>query len=281
MLVTGATGTVGRQVARQLIAAGVPVRALVRDPARAGLPGADLFTGDLTDPDGLACAFDGVGAVFLVWPFGRPEGAEAVLAHAGNARVVYLSVATVDDALTEQTDPNARLHAAVEHAVRTSAPQWTILRPYAFAANTLRWAEQVRRGVVAEAYGEAAMSLVDEADIAAVAVHALTGEGHDGRTYELTGTEPLTKYAQVRAIAEATGRDIRFEETPRADAAAAMLTTGWGPEVVEGILDAQRGMVAHPRPVTGTVERVTGRPARTFADWAAAHSALFAPEETR
>lgn len=278
----GATGTVGREVVRQLAAAGVPVRALVRDPARAEPTGADLFVGDLTDPEGLADAFDGVSAVFLVWPFARPEGVENVLAHAGKARVVYLSVATVDDALVEQPDPNARLHAAVEHTVRSTIPQWTILRPYAFAANTLRWAEQVRRGVVAEAYGEAAMSLVDEADIAAVAVHALTGEGHDGRTYELTGTEPLTKYAQVRDIAEATCRDVRFEETPRADAAAAMLTMGWDPEVVDGILDAQRDMVARPRPVTATVEQVTGRPARTFADWAAAHAALFAPtEETR
>lgn len=281
MLVTGATGTVGRELVGRLTAAGTPVRALVRDPRRAALPGAELFAGDLTAPDGLADAFDGVSAVFLMWPFDRPDGVERVLAHARDARVVYLSVATVDDALAEQADPNARLHAAVEHAVRNTAPQWTILRPYAFAANSLRWAAQIRDGVVREAYGEAAMSLIDEADIAAVAVHALTGDGHHGRILELTGTAPLTKHEQVGVIAEAIGHDIRFEETPRADAAAVMLTMGWDPETVEGILDAQRDTIAHPRPVTSTVEEVTGRPARSFADWAAAHIADFAPEGTR
>ncbi|GIG64894.1 nucleotide-diphosphate-sugar epimerase [Phytomonospora endophytica] len=281
MLVTGATGTVGREVVRQLIAAGIPARALVRAPDRAALAGAELAAGDLTDPANLAAAFDGVGAVFLVWPFERPDGVEAVLAHAGNARVVYLSVATVDDALAEQTDPNARLHAAVERSVRALAPRWTILRPHAFAANTLRWAEQVRRGVVTEAYGEAAMSLIDEADIAAVAVRALSREGLHGRVLELTGTAPLTKRRQVRTIAEATGHAVRFVETSRADAAAAMLTMGWAPRIVEGILDAQHRMVTDPRPVTGTVEEVIGRPARAFADWAAAHAAHFTPEETR
>ncbi|MFD1536250.1 SDR family oxidoreductase, partial [Nonomuraea guangzhouensis] len=147
ILVTGATGTVGRQVAAQLIEAGAQVRALTRGPAAA-----ERVRGDLSVLDSLHPAVADVEAVFLVWPFASADGLEAVLAMAAEhaRRVVYLSSAAVREHERQ-----------AERLIERSGLEWTILRPHAFAANTLRWAEQIRaEGVVRAPYGQAAMSLV-------------------------------------------------------------------------------------------------------------------------
>jgi uncharacterized protein YbjT (DUF2867 family) len=154
--------------------------------------------------------------------------------------------------------------------------KWTILRPHAFAANTLRWAEQIRaEGVVREPYGQAAMSLVHERDIAAVAVRALIQDGHGSAVYELTGPHSLTQAEQARVIGEVIGRPVRWEETSPEDARQRMLTRGWPPEAVDGILRAQAAMTAGPAPVTTTVQEVTGAAARTFRSWVAEHVHAF------
>ncbi|GIH90555.1 zinc-binding dehydrogenase [Planobispora siamensis] len=269
ILVTGAAGTVGRQVTAQLLEAGAEVRALVRRPA--DLPaGAQGVHGDLAVPGSLRAAAEGVDGVFLVWPFASADGLGEVLetlSEAGAGRVVYLSSAAV------------REHERrAERLIEGSAPEWTILRPHAFAANALRWAEQIRTaGAVHEPYGGAAMSPVHERDIAAVAVRALTGDGHSGAVYELTGPHSLTQAEQVRIIGEATGRPVRWEESSPHEARRRMLARGWPAEVVEDVLRAQAGMTAGPSPVTTAVREVTGVPARTFRSWAAEHAQAFSP----
>ncbi|WP_336206598.1 NAD(P)H-binding protein [Nonomuraea sp. LPB2021202275-12-8] len=264
VLVTGATGTVGRQVTAQLLEAGAEVRALTRSPVGG-------VRGDLSRPDSLRTAVEGVEAVFLVWPFASAEGLEAVLAVAAESarRVVYLSSAAVRDH-----------ERRAERLIERSGLEWTILRPHAFAANTLRWAEQIRAsGLVREPYGLAAMSLVHERDIAAVAVRALTRPGHAGAVYELTGPHSLTQAEQARIIGEAVGRPVRWEETSPQDARRQMLARGWPPEAVDGILRAQSEMTTGPAPVTTTVQQVTADPARTFGSWAAEHAGAFRAEE--
>jgi uncharacterized protein YbjT (DUF2867 family) len=277
IVVTGATGTVGRQVVTQLRERDLPVRAVTRDPASARLPaGAEVVRGDLADPASLEPHLAGADSVFLVWPFTSPElaaGQGARIAgmlarHA--ARVVYLS------AHAAPGRPDS-FWAVMERLIEDSGVAWTFLRPTGFAANTLMWADQVRGpGVVRWPYGAAARSLIHEHDLAAVAVRALT-EDHAGRRYLLTGPEAVTQADQVRIIGEVTGRAVRWEELPP-DEARRQLLAAWGdPGFVDSALATWAGLVTQPELVTQTVEEITGSPARTFRQWAADHASDFRP----
>ncbi len=126
-----------------------------------------------------------------------------------------------------------------------------------------------------EPYGAAAMPPLHERDLAAVAVRALTGDGHDGATYGLTGPETLTQAEQAGVIGEVIGRPVRWEETSPRAARRRMLDLGWPPEAVDGVLRAQAEMVAEPAAATATVEEVTGVPARTFRAWVTDHADRF------
>ncbi|GAA0842433.1 NmrA family NAD(P)-binding protein [Streptosporangium amethystogenes subsp. fukuiense] len=268
ILVTGATGTVGRQVVAQLLEAGAGVRALARDLEAACLPdGVEVVRGDLADPDTLHAPLDGVEAVFLLWPFATAESMPAVLdvvaTHA--RRVVYLSSAAVRG-----------YEQQIEQLVERSGLEWTFLRPHAFAANALRWAGQIRAEAVARGpYGTAAMPPLHERDLAAVAVRTLVDDGHNGAIYELTGPEILTQAEQASIIGEVIGRPVHWEETSPQVARQQMLTQGWPPAAVNGILQAQAEMVTAPRAATTTVAEVTGAPARTFRTWVTDHAGEF------
>jgi uncharacterized protein YbjT (DUF2867 family) len=267
ILVIGATGNVGRHVVAGLLDAGADVRALARDPHSAGMPGSvDVARGDLSDPDTLDAPLEGVGAVFLVWPFPTAEAAPAVLdavrRHA--SRVVYLSSMGVRDDLERQADPINRFHAEVERSIRRSGLEWTFIRSGGMATNTLGWAPQIRNGGVVRApYGAAARSLVHEADVAAVAVRALAEIVHGGKKYPVTGPETLTQVEQAHTIGETISRTVRWEEIPRNIARRGMLDAGWSPSVVDGILDALARFVEEPEPVFPTVEEITEVPARS------------------
>ncbi|PXX63159.1 uncharacterized protein YbjT (DUF2867 family) [Nocardia tenerifensis] len=278
VLVIGATGHVGGQVVSQLATTATAVRALARTPASASLaPGVDVVPGDLTAPDTLIPALDGVDAVYLTWPILPPEAAspvvEIIAEHA--RRIVLLSSAAVRDDLAEQKNPIGRAHALIEQPIKDSGLEWTFLRPYGFATNTLEWAPQIRSGnVVRGAYGAASMTLLHEADIAAVAVRALTGDGHVGARYELSGPAPLSRIEQVAAIGAAIGRPLAWEEISPEEAKAQM---GWlAPEFADFVLAGLAAMVDTPGRATSTVHEVTGAPARGFAEWAADHAADFA-----
>lgn len=279
ILVIGATGKVGRHVVDELSRAEATVRAFSRTPA--GLPpNVEAVRGDLTDPAGLEAALTGVESVFLVWPLLTAEAAppvvEAIARHA--RRVVYLSAMSVRDDAAGQADPITSFHAELERLIAASGPEWTFLRAGGFAGNTLEWAEDIRRdGVVRRPYGQAARSLIHERDIAAVAARALTSDGHAGQRYVLTGPETVTQVEQARLIGEAIGRPVRFEEVPAPDARDDMLARGWPAEVVDGMLGAWAAMAREPEPVTATVEKLTGTPARTFRQWAVDHAADFRP----
>ena len=271
ILVTGATGKVGRQTVSQLLGAGAEVRALTRHADAARLPGdVDVVGGDLSDPDTLAPALEDVEAVFLIWPFTTAEGAPAVLdvVEREARRLVYLSSAG-----GQRPDPVGMFHADMERLIEESKLEWTFLRPSGFATNTLMWAAQIREdGVVRWPYGAAARSLIHESDIAAVAVRALTGEGHGGAKHVLTGPEVLTQADQVRTIGEVLGRPARWEDVPP-DAVRDGLAAAFGdPTFADHALDAWARFVQEPELVTSTVERITGTPARTFREWASDHA---------
>ncbi|MEV4747682.1 NAD(P)H-binding protein [Streptosporangium sp. NPDC049248] len=277
ILVTGATGKVGGQVVARLLGAGATVRALARDPSSARLPeGAEVVRGDLADPGGLDAALDGVDSVFLVWPtlaadHAAPATIERITKYA--RRVVYLSARGTSDAPDQ--DPNSILgsHALVEGLIERSGAEWTFLRPGGFAANTLMWADQIRRtGVVRWVHGAATRTLIHERDIAAAGVSVLTGTGHAGARYVLTGPEALTQVEQVTAIGEAIGRPTRWEEIAPEIALRELLDQGWPPAAAEGIIDAHARMVASPETTTSVVAELTGAPATPFRRWAADHA---------
>lgn len=175
--------------------------------------------------------------------------------------MVYLSSSGADEA-----DGPVKFHHELEQLIVRSGLEWTFLRPAGFATNALVWAEQVREcDVVRWPYGKASRSLIHEADIAAVAVQALTTSGHAGVIHDLTGPGRLTQIEQMEAIATAIGRPLRYEELPR-DTAWRELLAQWPDEFAEGALDAWARLVVEPEPVTTTVQDVTGRPARTFQE---------------
>ncbi|MGI5466206.1 NAD(P)H-binding protein [Streptomyces sp. CA-132043] len=284
ILVTGATGNVGRQVVSQLVAArSGTVRTLTRTPATAVRTGqVDVRQGDLSDPVALEAAVAGADAVFLMWPFHSAEPADAVVdtikCHA--RRVVFLSSGAVQDGLAaeQQHHPVGRSHARVERLIEESGLAWTRLRPSTFATNTLWWADQIRAGdVVQGAYGAVPMALLHEADIAAVAVRALVEAGHDRATYHLTGPEALTQAEQVRAIGQVLGRPLQWHELSRQEARRRLLADDSFPDAfVDPLLDGYADMLAAPHPaITHTVEAVTGTPARTYRAWVSDHAADF------
>lgn len=277
-LVVGATGNVGSQVVRRLLEEGRPVRALSRKPEAAGLPsGAELVRGDLTDPASLENALTGVGTVFLVWPGVETAHAPAVakLLATQARHVVYLSSAGIDDARQVQADPVNQMHADVERALGAGGTGWTFLRCTSFAASLLEWGEQVREGVVREAFGGASRTLLHERDIADVAVRVLLDGTHRGERLYLSGPEPLTQVEQVRIIGEALGTTVSFEEVPLDELRAHMRDEGWADADIEGMLTAYAAMSEADQPVWDTVERITGRAPRGLTQWVRDHEAFF------
>lgn len=287
VLVTGATGRVGGQVVAQLGGTGAKVRALTRDPARASVvlgDSVEVIGGDLVEPDTLTAALDGVDAVFLVFPSVAADKAARELVSKltkHTRRIVYLSVHGVPDAPDRHAEPDGSIlgsHAHLEAVITSSGADYTFLRASGFAANTLGWAEQIRRSDVLRWFHPAASrALVHEADLAAVGVRALTGNGHDRLAHHLTGPEQLTQVEQLAVIGDALGRSLRFEEIDAVEAAAEVFP-GMPAGAVSSMIEAHAAMVAHPEPVTDTVERLTGRPARPFAQWARDHVADFGGE---
>lgn len=269
ILVTGASGNVGRHVVARLRERGVPVRAMSRNPS-VGVPG------DLADPASLVPGLSGVDAVYLMWPFHDDASrAGEVVATIGThaKRIVLLSSVAVEAGAGEV----GRTHAVVEEAVRASGLEWTIVRPGTFAANALWWADQLAAGdTVAGAFGDLRMALLHEADIADVVVHALTEDGHHGAIHRLTGPEALTQAEQVEVIGQALGRPVRWHELTKAEARQRLLADPHFPDdFVDPLLDTHERMVGEPVPLTSTVEDVTGHPARTFLQWSQDHAADF------
>lgn len=278
VLVTGATGTVGRHVVSQLLRANAEVRALTRDPDSATLPdGVNVVEGDLSEPETLDPHLDGVDVVFLVWPLQTAETAPAVLETVAEHtnRLVYLSSAGVRDDLDQQPNPINQFHADIEESIEQAGLEWTILRSSGFVTNVLRWVPQIRSGnVVREPYGDAARSLIHERDIAAVAARVLTGDGHDETKYVLTGPESLTQTEQVETIGEVIDRPLRWEEVSP-ETMREQLLADMPPAAADAILTAHAEFVTEPEVVTQTVEDITGTQARPFSEWVRDHAGDF------
>jgi uncharacterized protein YbjT (DUF2867 family) len=275
ILVTGATGRVGGQVRAQLAGTGARVRAVARHPV-AGVEAADL-----TRPETLASVLEGVDAAFLVFPSVAGDAAAPALVEVLTAavpHVVYLSAFGVPDppdpaAVADGTIMGS--HAHVEGLLAAASGTATFLRASGFAANTLGWASQIRAGdVLRWFHPDARRALVHEADLAAVAVRCLLGDVPAGGRHHLTGPQQLSQVEQLAAIGAALGRPLRFEALSPA-AAVRELSREFPPGLAEMIVAGQGAFVATPEAMSHEVEALTGRPARTFAQWARDHAADF------
>ncbi|WP_406415626.1 NAD(P)H-binding protein [Streptomyces sp. NBC_00873] len=282
ILVTGATGTVGREVVRRL-PADLRVRIMARDPAKVtgASSTAETVAGDYEDPRSLARAVTGVRTAFLVTT--RVTGDDdsrfvRAAQRAGVQRLVKLSAAAVLD--QQADDLITRWQRANEELLRASGMEWTLLRPRAFMSNSLAWAASIRsERTVRALYGTSVNACVDPRDIAEVAVRALTEERHAGCTYTLTGPEALTAIGQTEQLGRLLGVPLDFEELSR-DEACAALRRRYPAPVVEALLEsAERQRAGAKAQVEDTVRTVTGRSAGSFRGWAEDHLEAFALQE--
>ncbi|MFI9328729.1 SDR family oxidoreductase [Kitasatospora sp. NPDC052868] len=281
-LITGATGTVGRHLISQLLAAGAPVRAVTRNPGPAaalGLPDrVGLVRLDPADgPAALAPALEGATALFL-HPRAVGDGASDLVALArerGVRKVVALSALNVDDPLNEQPSRyRGDRNKEAEQAAADSGLAWTSLRAASFAGNALQaWGPQIRAGdLVRYPFARFQESPLDERDLAEVAALALLTDDLIDRQVRLTGPETLSHEESVAVI----GRPLRFQEVPPHAAAEGMIRHGLPEPFVTALMARyirHAGRAQHP--ATGELAGVLGRPARTFAEWAADHTADF------
>ncbi|GAA4529006.1 NAD(P)H-binding protein [Amycolatopsis samaneae] len=277
IVVTGATGNIGRPLTRALADVGRQVTAVSRRVAEVP-DGVRHVVADLAEPASLEPALAGAKALFLLLSGdlhavgANPADIIEKAATAGVRRVVLLSSQGVTTRPFGTTRVAMR---ALEDTLRESGLEWAVLRPGGFDSNALWWAESVRtRQVVAAPFGDVGLPIIDPADIAEVAAACLLEDRFTGGVYDLTGPEAITPRQQTEVIAAALGTPVRFQELTREEAKAGM-TRSMPAELADDTLD----IIGAPTPaevrVSPDVERVLGRAPRSFADWTARNIAAF------
>ena len=272
ILVVGATGQLGTRLVGQLSAAGIKPRALVRSPEK-GEAIASLATpviGDLLAPETLANAFRGAERVFIVAP-PAPEmealernAIDAAVA-AGAKRIVYLSnfAATEDD-----PDLHVHVHGLHQRYVSTLGIDWTVLRPTRYMTYVpFVWKSVLDHGLLLEAGGAGSMSFIDPDDVAAIAVKALTEDGHAGQTYMLTSQDACTAADLAALLARVLAREVKVFEGDAEAFREALVTkgarSGYPPAMARYFAKVAAGFYK----TTDTAAKVLGRAPRTYAHW--------------
>ncbi|MEU8975296.1 NAD(P)H-binding protein [Streptomyces monashensis] len=277
IVVTGATGNVGRPLTQALAEAGERVTAVSRH-AVAMPDGVRHVAADLAELASVTPALDGAKALFLLLsgdlhaPDARPADIIGLAAASGVRRIVLLSSQGV---ATRPLGPSRVAMRAMEDALRESGLDWAVLRPGGFASNALAWAESVRtQRTVGAPFGDVGVPVIDPADIAEVAAACLLDDRNIGEVYELTGPEVITPRQQAEAIAAALGSPVRFHELTR-DEARSVMTEFVPVELADDTLD----IISAPNPaelrISPDVARVLGRAPRPFDGWVARNIAVF------
>ena len=282
ILVTGATGHVGSELVRLLADQGAPARALVhsRDKAapiqRLGL---ETALGDYEQPDTLDVAMKGCDQLFLLSPPTprQPQQEQHVIDAARRAGLDHVVKQSVPWAGPDAPVVFCRWHGQVEQHLAQSGLAYTLLRPSSFMQNFLMSAQQVAdQGVLYGMFGEGRVAFIDARDIAAVAAELLTNPGHQGASYTLTGPEALSAAEVAERLAAATGHQVRSVDLGPDGYRQALAGAGMPGWLVDGVVESNTMLAAgHGATVTNEVARLTGRPPRTFAQFAADHQAAF------
>jgi uncharacterized protein YbjT (DUF2867 family) len=278
IVVTGATGNVGRPLVCELAAAGARVRAVTRSPETAGFPdGVET----VSSADSPFDALDGATAVFLNSRALGDELAEVVslAGRRGVTKLVALSAINADDDFARQPSRfRGDRNKEVEQLAVDSGLDWVSLRPAVFASNFVgMWSAQIRAGdVVGGPYAAASAAPIVETDIAAVAARALLTDDYVGQRIPLTGPQAFTNSELVQIIGTVLGRPLRYLEVPPDMVRQRFIGLGLGAEFADAYTAMLAEAVDKPALVTREVEKITGRPATTFAQWVAEHRNLFA-----
>jgi uncharacterized protein YbjT (DUF2867 family) len=279
ILVTGATGVIGSAVVAELCARGAAFRVFVRDPAKvAHLPlTVDRFVGDLDRSDAVEAALRGITHLFWLSPHIDPTQVGHMLTAAraeGVRHIVKLSTLEAG----RGTDGIARWHGAEEQQIEASRIDWTFVRPGNFASNALSWASTIRtEGKVYAATGDGKSAPIDPRDIAAVIALALTEPGHVRAAYRLTGPTLLSAAEQTAVLSRVLQIPLDYVDTDPESMGAQLRSYHVPAELVAALIELWHSVRVDAHPVvTHEVERLLGRPARTFEQWARDHVAAFA-----
>jgi uncharacterized protein YbjT (DUF2867 family) len=274
IVVTGATGNVGRPLVSELAAAGARVRAVTRTPEAAGFPDGVEAVYSAVD------ALPGATAVFLN---SRALGGEladvvALARRSGVTKLVALSAINADDDFSRQPSRfRGDRNKEVEQLAVDSGLDWVSLRPAVFASNFVgMWSAQVRAGdVVGGPYAAASAAPIVETDIAAVAAQALLTDELVGQRIPLTGPQAFTNSELVETIGTVLRRPLRYLEVPPDVVRQRFIGLGLGAEFADAYTAMLADSLDKPALVTREVEKITGRPATSFAQWVSDHRDLF------
>jgi uncharacterized protein YbjT (DUF2867 family) len=274
IVVTGATGNVGRPLVTQLVDAGAKVRAVSRQPQLAGLPA------DVEVVESASEAIVGASAVFLNSRALEGELA-AVIDQArreGVTRLVALSAINADDDFSRQPSRfRGDRNKEVEQLAIDSGLQWVSLRPSVFATNFVgMWSAQIRAGdIVRGAYAAASSAPIVESDIAEVAARALLTDGLVGQKIPLTGPQCLTNIALVDIIGAVLGRPLQYQEVPDELVRQRFVGLGFPPEFGDAYIAMLATTIDEPAVVVDGVQQILGRPAQSFEQWVIEHKSIF------
>ncbi|GAA2545157.1 NAD(P)H-binding protein [Winogradskya consettensis] len=264
ILVTGATGGVGRLVVDELVALGAQdIRALTVDPSKARLPdGVEAVRGYLGRPSTLPAALAGVDRMYLA-PLVKT-----------NAEVCRLAAAAGVRRIVDLAGAKGGHWQPIEDGVEACGVPYVHLEPGEFMSNAETWAPQIRAGdVVRDGYGKSGDAPIAHEDIATVAARCLVEEGHEGLSYELSGPETLTRQDRVAQLGAALGRDLTYIDLPH-DEFVAHLAQTMG-DFATWYADGMAAMIDHPQRPVPTMPQILGRPGTTFASWARDHVDTF------
>jgi uncharacterized protein YbjT (DUF2867 family) len=282
ILVTGPTGTIGSALLPLLVEAGVPVRALAHSEAshrQIEAQGVEACAGDLDDLSGLAHAMDGCERLFLLSPpapdmVEREQRAIDVAARVGVRHVVALSAMGASDASQAAV---LRAHAAIDAHLTASDLDHTLLRPAGFMQSHLFPVDTVRRdGTWYGIAGDGASGFVDARDVAAVAAHVLTADGHEDAVYEVTGPAAISMPEAASELGKVLDTEVRYVDVPPDDFRPSLLRAGLPEWLADSIIALHRSIrEGHAATVTNEVEKATGRPARSYRQFAEDHRDAF------
>jgi len=282
ILVIGATGNIGSEVTRQLVAKGVGVRALVRDRAKAeavlGMK-VQLVAGDLSRPETVAAAMDGADKLFLVTPLHLDQIAmkSAAIQAAKPAGVKHIVMSTGIGAGPDAGVEIGRWHGKNQEEVKATGVAYTFLQPTFFMQNMLMFAGTIReQGAFYMPLGDSKVSWVDARDIAQVGVVALTEAGHENKDYPITGGEAVSCAEMAAILSDVLGRGVTYVDTPLAAAKEGMMSAGMTEKLADLMNELYAlGPAGHLAYVADTVKAVTGRRPRTFRQFVEDHAAAF------
>jgi (4-alkanoyl-5-oxo-2,5-dihydrofuran-3-yl)methyl phosphate reductase len=282
ILLTGATGNIGTELVKLLVAKGASLRVVSRDEKKVAQldPRIERIIGDLHDPSVVQRALQGIGKLFMIPILLDPDHeADRLLINeakpAGVGHIVMISSGTVH---LGAKNPIGALHREKEIFIEKTRIPWTFLRPGGFMSNALRWwVDSIKsQAKVFNPTGEGKTAPISPYDIAGVAAVALTTTGHEGKAYDLTGPELLSTHDQVRILSKVVGKPIQCIDIPIEVAAERMRSNGLPEALIKSLSDLWMQVRKNEGTFqTNEVERLTGKPAQTFETWCHEHREAF------